>query len=193
MSVSFRCPVDDTVMDIPTADKRMQKFKLEAFSFIGDHPFVYMHCKVLICNATDPNSRCAQGCVNRAKRSLMTQGSKNEEVHLSQGPFMRGDDEKDKEETKLEETEKDMRDTEKSGKFNDTGFIRSISRVLYLIFCIKKLSCVILYSAGMFPTLVAAMAVVAAVCVVGVSYFAWASKKRRVVRDYQLLTVAAED
>ena len=32
----------------------------------------------------------------------MTQGSKNEEVHLSQGPFMRGDDEKDKEETKLE-------------------------------------------------------------------------------------------
>ena len=112
---------------------------------------------------------------------------------MSQGPFMRGDDEKDKEETKLEETEKDMRDTEKSGKFNDTGFIRSISRVLYLIFCIKKLSCVILYSAGMFPTLVAAMAVVAAVCVMGVSYFAWASKKRRVVRDYQRLTVAAED
>ena len=112
---------------------------------------------------------------------------------MSQGPFMRGDDEKDKEETKLEETEKDMRDTEKSGKFNDTGFIRSISRVLYLIFCVKKLSFVILYSAGMFPTLVAAMAVVAAVCVVGVSYFAWDSRKRRVVRDYQRLTVAAED
>ena len=45
----------------------------------------------------------------------------------------------------------------------------------------------------MFTTLVAAMAVVAAVCVMGVSYFAWASKKRRVVRDYQRLTVAAED
>ena len=134
ISFSFRCPVDDTVMDIPTADKRMQKFKLEAFSFIGDHQFVYMHCKVLICNASDPNSRCAQGCVNRAKRSLMTQGSKNEEVHLSQGPFMRGDDEKDKEETKLEETEKDMRDVEKSGKFNTDLIIGGLYHVVWLLF-----------------------------------------------------------
>ena len=45
----------------------------------------------------------------------------------------------------------------------------------------------------MFPTLVAAMAVVAAVCVMGVSYFAWNCRKQRAVRDYQLLTVAAED
>ena len=45
----------------------------------------------------------------------------------------------------------------------------------------------------MFPTLVAAMAVVAAVCVMGVSYFAWNSRKRMAVRDYQLLTVEAED
>ena len=50
-----------------------------------------------------------------------------------------------------------------------------------------------LYFVGMFPTLVAAMAVAAAVCVMGVSYFAWNSRKRRDVRDYQLLTVAAED
>ena len=136
ISFSFRCPVDDTVMDIPTADKRMQKFKLEAFSFIGDHQFVYMHCKVLICNASDPNSRCAQGCVNRAKRSLMTQGSRNEEVHLSQGPFMRGDDEKDKEETKLEETEKDMRDVEKSGKFNTDLIIGGLYHVVWFIVCL---------------------------------------------------------
>ena len=132
ISSSFRCPVDDTVMDIPTADKRMQKFKLEAFSFIGDHQFVYMHCKVLICNATDPNSRCAQGCVNRAKRSLLTQGSRNEEVHLSQGPFMRGAEE---EETKLEETEKDMRDVEKSGKFNTDLIISGLYHVVQLIVC----------------------------------------------------------
>ena len=101
-------------MDIRTLDKRMQKFKFEAFSFIGDNQFVYLHCKVLVCNATDPNSRCAQGCVQREKRALATQISKDEEVHVSQGPFMRGDDE---EETKLEETVKDMRDTGKSGEF----------------------------------------------------------------------------
>ena len=46
---------------------------------------------------------------------------------------------------------------------------------------------------GTFPTLVAAMAVVAAVCVMGVSYFAWNSRKRGAVRDYQRLTVTAED
>ena len=106
-------------MDIRTLDKRMQKFKFEAFSFIGDNQFVYLHCKVLICNATDPNSRCAQGCVQRKRRAVATQVSKDEEVNVSQGPFMRGDDE---EETKVEETVKDMSDTEKSGEFINREF-----------------------------------------------------------------------
>ena len=106
-------------MDIRTLDKRMQKFKFEAFSFIGDNQFVYLHCKVLICNATDPNSRCAQGCVQRKRRAVATQVSKNEEVHVSQGPFLRGDDEEEK---KVEETVKDMSDTEKSGEFINREF-----------------------------------------------------------------------
>ena len=38
---------------------------------------------------------------------------------MSQGPFMRGDDE---EETKVEETVKDMSDTEKSGEFINREF-----------------------------------------------------------------------
>ena len=62
----------------------------------------------------------------------MTQGSKNEEVHLSQGPFMRGAEE---EETKLEETEKDMRDVEKSGKFNTDLIISGLYHVVQLIVC----------------------------------------------------------
>ena len=45
----------------------------------------------------------------------------------------------------------------------------------------------------MFPTLVAAMVVVAAVCIMGVSYFAWNSSKRKALRDSQRLIVAAED
>ena len=75
---------------IPTDDKRTQRFSLEAFKFLGDHQFVYMHCKVKICNATDPNSRCAQGCLHdRRKRSLYTQETNDEEYNLAQGPFMR--------------------------------------------------------------------------------------------------------
>ena len=44
----------------------------------------------------------------------MTQESDDEEVDLSQGPFMRGEEE----ETKLEKTEKDMRNAEKNSKFS---------------------------------------------------------------------------
>jgi len=101
---------------IETDDERMQRFKLESFSFVGDHPFVYMHCKVKICNATDPNSRCAQGCLHeRRKRSLYSQGSKDEEAYLAQGPFMLPDQEANDQETLTEE-----RDVENSGKFQLT-------------------------------------------------------------------------
>ncbi|KAJ7375245.1 hypothetical protein OS493_001990 [Desmophyllum pertusum] len=46
---------------------------------------------------------------------------------------------------------------------------------------------------GQNTSLIAAMAVVAAVCLVGVSYFAWDKKKRSAVRSYQLLSVPTED
>jgi len=153
------CAIDDTVEFIETADERMQRFKLESFSFVGDHPFVYMHCKVKICNATDPNSRCAQGCLHeRRKRSLYkrtSQGSNDEEAYLAQGPFMLPDQEANDQETLTEE-----RDVENSGQLTN---------------------------------LTAAMAVVAAVCLVGVSYFVWDKKKRSAARGYQQLRVTSED
>lgn len=46
---------------------------------------------------------------------------------------------------------------------------------------------------GQYTTLVATLAIVAAVCVMGVSYFAWDKKKRSAVREYQLLSVPSED
>ena len=111
---SYSCAVDNTVKFHATNDKRTQKFSLEAFAFVGDHMFVYMHCRVKICNASDPNSRCAQGCIRRAKRAVTTLESKDEEVTLAQGPFMREDND---EETELQETEKELRTLEKGGKF----------------------------------------------------------------------------
>ena len=111
---SYRCAVDKTVKFHPTNDKRTQKFSLEAFAFVGDHMFVYMHCRVKICNASDPNSRCAQGCIRRAKRAVTTLESKDDEVTLAQGPFIREDND---EKTELQETEKELRALEKGGKF----------------------------------------------------------------------------
>ena len=98
-------------LNLPSPDKRQKRFSLEAFSFVGDNPFVYMHCKVKICNESDPNSRCAQGCIpQRAKRSLMVPETKDEEEFLAQGPFM------PKDVAALDETEKEINDVEKSSK-----------------------------------------------------------------------------
>ncbi|KAJ7375244.1 hypothetical protein OS493_001989 [Desmophyllum pertusum] len=153
------CLIDDTMRPISTDDQRSQRFSMEAFSFIGDHQFVYLHCRIKVCNATDLNSRCAQGCLShRRRRSLYTQETNDEEYYLAKGPFMRSDDEDD--EADLQETLTGMRDVEKSGQNT---------------------------------SLIAAMAVVAAVCLVGVSYFAWDKKKRSAVRSYQLLSVPTED
>lgn len=92
--ISCRCKQDDTVTFISTEDKRTQHFSIEAFSFLGDHQFVFMHCRVKICNATDPQSRCAQGCLQqRRKRSLWTNLGRDEEYSVSHGPFMRKDEE----------------------------------------------------------------------------------------------------
>ena len=98
---------------IPTVEERIQRYKLEAFSFVGDHPFVYLHCKVKICNASDPNSRCAQGCLHdRRKRSLYSEETNDEEYNLAQGPFILSD-----EETEALETLNEVHDAENYGKF----------------------------------------------------------------------------
>ncbi|XP_078354042.1 uncharacterized protein LOC144638689 isoform X1 [Oculina patagonica] len=151
------CATDDTVKFIPAADKRTQRFSLEAFKFLGDHQFVYMHCKVKICNATDPNSRCAQGCLaDRRKRSLYTQETNDEEYNLAQGPFIRKEED---DESQLQETEKDLRSVENKGQ-------------------------------SIYVTV--ASVAVAAVCLMGISYFIYARKKRSGSRVYRPLTVPAE-
>lgn len=50
-----------------------------------------------------------------------------------------------------------------------------------------------LEKSGKFPALVTAMAVVAAVCVLGVSYFAWDKRKQKPVRVYKQLTLPIQD
>lgn len=115
----YRCSVDqdDTLRFIPTNDTRTTKFSLEAFSFVGDNPFVYMHCKVRICNASDPNSRCAQGCIRSRRRRALTEvsPSKDDVAYLAQGPFMR-EDEKERE---ADETTKDVRDEDTGGDYSE--------------------------------------------------------------------------
>ena len=90
-------------MPIPSPDSNKQRFSIEAFTFIGGHQFVYMHCQVRVCNATDPTSRCARGCLrHRGKRSLGATDFKDEQFNLAEGPIM-GKEEKDEQLRKTSE------------------------------------------------------------------------------------------
>ncbi|XP_074624433.1 oncoprotein-induced transcript 3 protein-like [Acropora palmata] len=85
---SSRCAVDDTVSFLPSSDGHSKRWSAETFKFLGEHTYVFIHCKVKVCNATDPNSRCALGCQSRSKRSMKALPNTPSDVYpLAQGPF----------------------------------------------------------------------------------------------------------
>ncbi|KAK7124081.1 hypothetical protein R3I93_022249 [Phoxinus phoxinus] len=57
------CGVDETV-HIYTSHESSVKFSMEAFKFIGQYDQVFISCSIIICQANNPNTRCAQGCTN---------------------------------------------------------------------------------------------------------------------------------
>ncbi|XP_055771743.1 CUB and zona pellucida-like domain-containing protein 1, partial [Salvelinus fontinalis] len=88
------CIVDETVQIFSPRHQRHFQFGMEAFKFIGMHDQVYISCSVILCEAGNPNTRCAQGCVNSTspqpaghhhrKRDAAMQTAKH---HISQGPL----------------------------------------------------------------------------------------------------------
>lgn len=107
---------------IPSGNEHLQRYSIEAFTFLGDHEFVYLHCRVKICNATDPSSRCAQGCIpQRGRRSALIRGqSKDDEANLAEGPFTRKHE--DGENSQLQETERELKDTDKTETGNEQQY-----------------------------------------------------------------------
>lgn len=82
----FRCPVDATTSILKPSSVGVSRFNTEGFKFIADHPFVFVHCQIRICNARDSKSRCTLGCVNKPrKRREVT--SHDKLYALAQGPF----------------------------------------------------------------------------------------------------------
>lgn len=83
------CKVDETLIYHPS-NHLSERFSVESFSFIGDHPFVFVHCHVRICNASDPNSKCVRICedVERRKRDVSYAAELGNDVYpLAQGPL----------------------------------------------------------------------------------------------------------
>ena len=69
----------------------VQRFSLEAFKFIADHPFVFVHCHVIVCNATNPDSQCAKKCPSGRPPNGLARRAVNDPVtvvySLVQGPL----------------------------------------------------------------------------------------------------------
>lgn len=107
----IRCIVDDTVQMETSPSPQKKRFSVEAFKFVGDFPFVYLHCSVVVCRVSDPDSRCSKGCVpglhvnppysvmeklkeeaakeHRAKRAI---DYKEPRYLISKGPFSLNDE-----------------------------------------------------------------------------------------------------
>ncbi|KAL9968062.1 hypothetical protein ACROYT_G026388 [Oculina patagonica] len=81
------CPNDVTVNYHSAPSVSAQRFSLEAFKFIADHPFVFVHCHVIVCNATDPDSQCAKKCPSSGRGRRAVSDHVTDVYSLVQGPL----------------------------------------------------------------------------------------------------------
>ncbi|PFX22810.1 Oncoprotein-induced transcript 3 protein [Stylophora pistillata] len=82
------CPSDVTVNYHSASSLSAQRFSLEAFKFIADHPFVFVHCHVIVCNATNPASQCVKKCSSSDREKRAMSGHVTNDVYsLAQGPI----------------------------------------------------------------------------------------------------------
>uniref|UniRef100_A0A2R9A4T4 Scavenger receptor cysteine-rich domain-containing protein DMBT1 n=1 Tax=Pan paniscus TaxID=9597 RepID=A0A2R9A4T4_PANPA len=78
------CVRDDTYGPYSSPSLRIARFRFRAFHFLNRFPSVYLRCKMVVCRAYDPSSRCYRGCVLRSKRDV---GSYQEKVDVVLGPI----------------------------------------------------------------------------------------------------------
>ena len=83
----LRCPNDVTVKFHSAPSVGAQRFSLEAFKFIADHPFVFVHCHVTVCNATDPDSQCNRNCPSSGRGRRAVIDHVTDVYSLAQGPL----------------------------------------------------------------------------------------------------------
>ncbi len=84
---SLRCLNDVTVKYNSVPSVSAQRFSLEAFKFIADHPFVFVNCHVIVCNATNPDSQCAKKCPSCGRRRREVSDHMSKVYTLAQGPL----------------------------------------------------------------------------------------------------------
>lgn len=69
----------------------VQRFSIQAFRFLSESQFVYVHCDIVVCNRYDYNSTCARStsCSQRYRRGVKEQPRDVPGIYsLSFGPMM---------------------------------------------------------------------------------------------------------
>ncbi|NXU75793.1 DMBT1 protein, partial [Oreotrochilus melanogaster] len=64
------CAKDSTYSPYYSPHSSVARFSFSAFSFINQHPSVYLKCELVVCKERDYSSRCYQGCASRYKRRV---------------------------------------------------------------------------------------------------------------------------
>ncbi|XP_029904532.1 uncharacterized protein LOC115357253 [Myripristis murdjan] len=81
------CLKDETVKVFPS-DPMSFQFEVQAFKFTGNFDQVYITCSVILCQAGNPVSRCAQGCLqDPARRRRRSQAMETGSHYITQGPL----------------------------------------------------------------------------------------------------------
>ena len=85
----FRCANYPSVVYHPAPSINLQRFSLETAKLTGTDSFVFVHCHVILCNATDLDSQCAKKCPsgNRGKREV-SDHEIDAAYYLAQGPLL---------------------------------------------------------------------------------------------------------
>ncbi|XP_078594600.1 uncharacterized protein LOC144872399 [Branchiostoma floridae x Branchiostoma japonicum] len=94
------CDVDTTLqLDTERSNDMALYYSIQSFTFpnIDDPSLVYIHCTMVVCFQSDPDSRCSQGCIppSRRRRAVpdlsgarVRRASETDHITtISQGPF----------------------------------------------------------------------------------------------------------
>ncbi|XP_008569337.1 PREDICTED: CUB and zona pellucida-like domain-containing protein 1 [Galeopterus variegatus] len=73
------CSRDETCKVYPLSG-HYGRFQFNAFKFLRSLSSVYLQCKVLVCDSSDHQSRCNQGCVSRRKRDISSYKWKTDSI-----------------------------------------------------------------------------------------------------------------
>ncbi|CAH1264423.1 CUZD1 [Branchiostoma lanceolatum] len=102
------CDIDPTLqLDSERSNDMASYYSIQSFTFpdIDDPSLVYIHCTMVVCFKSDPDSRCSQGCVPASRRRRAASDVREARVRraserdriatTSQGPFHVGNGQKE--------------------------------------------------------------------------------------------------